>query len=89
VEILELPTQPAPLLVESTAYLVAALAGASAKASVQLRIRSTPETVVVEARGATASDSLEWRALIERVAALEGHLVTSSDEIRVVLPCVS
>jgi signal transduction histidine kinase len=89
VEILELPTQPAPLLVESTAYLVAALAVASAKASVQLRIRSTPETVVVEARGATASDSLEWRALIERVAALEGHLVTSSDEIRVVLPCVS
>ena len=89
VEILELPTRRAPSLVESTAYLAAALAVASAESLVQLRIGSTSEAVVVEARGATASDSLEWRALRERVAALEGHLVSSADEIRVVLPCAS
>jgi signal transduction histidine kinase len=89
VEVLELPTQPAPLLVESTAYLAAALAVASATSSVQLRVRSTTETVVVEARGVTASDSLEWRALRERVGALEGKLVTFAGEIRVELPCAS
>jgi signal transduction histidine kinase len=89
VEILELPTEPAPLVVESTAYLAAAVAVASATSSVQLRIRSTPDTVVVEARGVTASDSLEWRALRERIDALEGQLVTSVDEIRVELPCAS
>jgi signal transduction histidine kinase len=89
VEILELPTRRAPLLVESTAYLAAALAVASAESFVQLRIRSTPESIVVEAHGATPSDSLEWRALRERVAALEGHLVTSADQIGVVLPCAS
>ena len=89
VEILELPTRRAPSLVESTAYLAAALAVASTESLVQLRVGSTSEAVVVEAHGATASDSLEWRALRERVAALEGHLVSSADEIRVVLPCAS
>ena len=74
-----------------TAALIAAaaLAVASATSSVQLRIRSTPEAVVVEARGATASDSLEWRSLRERVSALEGKLVASAEGIRVELPCAS
>jgi signal transduction histidine kinase len=89
VEILELPTRRAPLLVESTAYLAAVLSVASAESLVQLRVGSTSEAIVVEAHGATASDSLEWRALRERVAALEGHLVSSAGEIRVVLPCAS
>jgi hypothetical protein len=89
VEILELPTRRAPLLVESTAYLAAVLSVESAESLVQLRVGSTSEAIVVEAHGATASDSLEWRALRERVAALEGHLVSSAGEIRVVLPCAS
>jgi len=88
VEILELPMQQAPPLVESTAYLAAALAVASGQAAVQLRVRSTSESVVVEALGATASESLEWRALSERVAALDGRIDTSSDAVTVTLPCV-
>jgi signal transduction histidine kinase len=89
VEILELPTLKAPPLVESTAYLAAALAVASGPAVVRLRVRSTSDSVVIEALGATSSDSLEWHALSERVAALEGRIDTSSDSIKVTLPCVS
>ena len=89
VEILELPTQRAPTVVESTAYLAAALAVASAEAAIQLRVRSSTESVVVEALGASASDSLEWRALSERVAALDGRIDTSSNSVKVTLPCVS
>jgi signal transduction histidine kinase len=87
VEILELPSHRAPPLVESTAYLAAALAVDSTETTVQLRIRQTPDAVVVDAHGTTPGDSLEWRALAERVAALEGLLVTTSDEMRVTLPC--
>ena len=88
VEILELPTHRASAVVESTAYMSAALAVATANTAVRLRVRSTTESLTIEATGGIACDSPEWSALAERVSALEGALTVSDDRITMTLPCV-